>query len=101
MNTRVVVGVDIAKSSFDVCVSGCSGTYHFKNSAKGFDELLDLVSSREISSFVVEATGNYHKALVEVMEMHGFHVVVVNPRLIKNFSRALGLRSKPTYRTPS
>ncbi|MBU6520828.1 IS110 family transposase [Pantoea sp. B270] len=94
MNTKVIVGVDIAKNSFDVCVSGCSGTYHFENSAKGFEELLNLVSSHKISSFVVEATGNYHRALVEVLEFHDFRVAVVNPRLIKNFSRALGLRSK-------
>ncbi|MEG3139584.1 IS110 family transposase [Pantoea cypripedii] len=91
---KVVVGVDIAKNSFDVCVSGCSGTYHFENSVKGFGELLDIVSSHEISLFVVEATGNYHRALVEVLESHCFQVAVVNPRLIKNFSRALGLRSK-------
>lgn len=94
MNTKVVVGVDIAKNSFDVCVSGGSGTFHFENSAKGFKELLDLVGSHEISSFVVEATGNYHRALVEVLELRGYQVAVVNPRLIKNFSRALGLRSK-------
>ncbi|XUK72330.1 hypothetical protein ABMA09_05150 [Erwinia rhapontici] len=35
MNMKVVVGVDIAKNNFDVCVSGCSVTYHFENSAKG------------------------------------------------------------------
>lgn len=34
MNMKVVVGIDIAKNSFNVCVSGCSGTYHFDNSAK-------------------------------------------------------------------
>ncbi|QZY97551.1 IS110 family RNA-guided transposase [Pantoea dispersa] len=94
MNTKVVAGVDIAKNSFDVCISGNSGAYHFENSAKGFEELLDLVSSYEISSFVVEATGSYHGPLVEVLESRGFQVAVVNPRLIKNFSRALGLRSK-------
>ncbi|WP_448310804.1 IS110 family transposase [Pantoea sp. PGP6] len=94
MNMKVVMGVDIAKNSFDVCVSGCSGTYHFENSAKGFKALLELVSRHAISLFVVEATGNYHRALVESLEVHGFQVAVVNPRLIKNFSRALGLRSK-------
>lgn len=38
--------------------------------------------------------GNYHKALAETLELRGFAVAVVNPRLIKNFSRAMGLRSK-------
>lgn len=94
MNMKVVMGVDIAKNSFDVCVSGVSFTYHFENTAKGFDALLELVSRHEISLFVVEATGNYHKALVDALELHGFDIAVVNPRLIKNFSRALGLRSK-------
>ena len=94
MNMKVVVGVDIAKNSFDVCVSGCSVTYHFENSAKGFKEFLELVSRHEISLFVVEATDNYHRALVDALELHGFDIAVVNPRLIKNFSRALGLWSK-------
>ncbi|MEI7187812.1 IS110 family transposase [Dickeya dianthicola] len=54
----------------------------------------DSVSRHEISLFVVEATGNYHSALVDALELHGFDVAVVNPRLIKNFRRAMGLRSK-------
>ncbi|WP_336749940.1 IS110 family transposase [Pantoea vagans] len=94
MNMKVVMGVDIAKNSFDVCVSGSSATYHFGNTAKGFNALLELASRHEISLFVVEATGNHHRALVDALELHGFDIAVVNPRLIKNFSRALGLRSK-------
>ncbi|WP_367144498.1 IS110 family transposase [Pantoea stewartii] len=94
MNIRVVAGIDIAKNSFDVYVSKCAATYHFENSATGFKALLNSVCRHEISLFVVEATGNYHKALVDSLELHGFAVAVVNPRLIKNFSRAIGLRSK-------
>lgn len=66
----------------------------FKNSAKGFEALLDLVCRQEISLFIVQVSGNYHLALVEALKLHGFQVAVVNPHLIKNFSRALGLRSK-------
>lgn len=96
MNMKTVIGIDIAKKSFDVCISDNSDTFHFENSAKGFDELLNLDSVRkqQISLFVIEATGNYHRALVDVLERNGFAVAVVNPRLIKNFSRALGIRSK-------
>lgn len=52
MNMKVVVGVDIAQNGFDVCVSGCPATYHFENSAKGFKELLELISRHEVSFFV-------------------------------------------------
>lgn len=93
---KTVVGIDIAKNSFDVCVSESSGTFHFENSAKGFDELLnlDLVKEQQVGLFVIEATGNYHRALTDTLELNGFAVAVINPRLIKNFSRAMGLRSK-------
>ncbi|WP_288427108.1 transposase [uncultured Pantoea sp.] len=96
MNMETVIGIDVAKKSFDVCISDNSDTFHFENSAKGFDELLNLDSVRkqQISLFVIEATGNYHRALVDVLELNGFAVAVVNPRLIKNCSRALGIRSK-------
>lgn len=96
MNMQTVIGIDIAKKSFDVCISDNSDTFNFENSAKGFDELLNLDSVRkqQVSLFVIEATGNYHRALVDVLELNGFAVAVVNPRLIKNFSRAMGLRSK-------
>lgn len=67
-----------------------------KTRLKGFDELLNLESVRkqQVSLFVIEAMGNYHRALIDVLEINGFAVAVVNPRLIKNFSRAMGLRSK-------
>lgn len=96
MNVKKVIGIDIAKKSFDVCISENSDTFHFENSAEGFDELLNLDSVRkqQVILFVIEATGNYHRALVDVLELNGFSVAVVNPRLIKNFSRAMGIRSK-------
>ncbi|MDJ0088865.1 hypothetical protein C7431_10675 [Pantoea allii] len=47
MNMKTVIGIDIAKKSFDVCISENSDTFHFENSAKGFDELLNLDSVRK------------------------------------------------------
>lgn len=98
MNMKTVIGIDIAKKSFDVCISDNSDTFHFENSAKGFDELLNLDSVRkqQISLFVIEATGNYHRALVDVLELNGFAVAVVNPRLIKIWE----LDQKLTFRMP-
>ncbi|MEN4546017.1 IS110 family transposase [Pantoea agglomerans] len=86
--------IDIAKNSFDVCVSGCSVIFHFENSAIDFKELLDLVSSHKISLPVIEATGYYYSTLVDELDLHDCVVAVVNPHLIKNFSRAMKLRSK-------
>lgn len=94
MNMKVVMGIDIANNSFGVYVSGESVTYHFGKYCQRLYALLELASRHEISLFIVEATGNYHRALIDALELHSFGIAVVNSRLIKNFSRALGLRSK-------
>src|SRR5689334_16798296 len=64
----------------------------FANDAAGHRELLKWVG--RTARVCVEATGVYHLQLVLTLRAGGVEVMVVNPRVAKDFARALANRSK-------
>lgn len=80
-----VIGVDIAKQTFDIATLQDNGKYRTKaklpNNLNGF-ALLDqwLIKHAEPKAWVVmEATSIYHEALALWLFEHGYHVCVLNP----------------------
>ena len=76
MNERfLVVGVDISKDDFHVCIKEkiigsnvkIKGTRSFSNNSKGFIELMEWVSKRTLPNssvlYIMEATGTYFENL--------------------------------------
>lgn len=64
----------------------------FSNDAAGHRELVRWVGKR--GRVCVEATGVYHLQLVLTLRAAGVEVMVLNPRVAKDFARALANRSK-------
>lgn len=97
METKVTVGIDISKDSFDVAlpILGKEGSYqHFKFSNKtvGFKQLCKhLVPS---SHCVMEASGVYYLPLAVYLHGQGMQVSVVNPLTIKRFAQMRLMRAK-------
>ncbi|WP_347449252.1 hypothetical protein [Pantoea stewartii] len=56
MNMKTVIGIDIAKKSFDVCISDNSDTFHFENSAKGF---AGCSESRRMHRVLIKRPGSF------------------------------------------
>ena len=63
MNFKNVIGIDISKSTIDVCIHLSGSIKQFKNSNRGFKELLKWLDEQEVitqeSLFIYEHTGMY------------------------------------------
>jgi transposase len=102
----LVVGIDISKDEFHVCVKvrtadgkvKIMGTRSFSNNAKGFIELTVWVSKREKEgysvSYIMEATGTYYEDLAYYLYEAGSRVSVVLANKIKYFAKSLNLKTK-------
>lgn len=64
----------------------------FENDAAGHRALLKWVGKG--AQVCIEATGVYHLQLALTLRSGGVKVMVINPRIAKDFGRALGNRSK-------
>lgn len=107
MKERVlVVGVDISKDDFHVCIkekiSGSNvkikGTRSFSNNSKGFIELMEWVSKRTLPNssvlYVMEATGTYFENLAYYLHEKGCLVSVVLANKIMHYAKSLNLKTK-------
>ncbi len=96
METKVCVGIDICKDSFDVAlpISGKAGYQHlkFSNQTAGFKKLCPHLPVG--SHCVMEASGVYYLPLAVYLHQQGRQVSVVNPLSIKRFAQMRLMRAK-------
>jgi len=87
-------GVDVSAKTLAVCRrrGGNQEAREFTNDAPGHRELLKWLSKG--ARVCVEATGVYHLQLALTLRAAGVEVMVLNPRVAKDFARALANRSK-------
>ncbi len=98
-----VVGIDVAKGSFDVAVPlETKGKYRTKgklaNSAAGFAVLGKWLDEHAPGAAVcMEATGVYHEALATFLVGRGVTVYVVNPARVAAFAKSELSRTKTDH----
>ena len=94
MPESIVVGVDIAKKTFDAAF-GCTGNIHsFLNDDAGHEALIDALVGRTVDLIVMEATGGLELHLACALQAAGFAVAVVNPRQARDFAKSMGHLAK-------
>lgn len=94
-----ILGVDIAKHKFDVCLLTPTGQRRqqvFANTQTGIDRLCTWMAQYGVTHAHVclEATGTYGEALAYHLHAHGYLVSVVNPAAIKAFAASRLSRTK-------
>jgi transposase len=93
-----VVGVDIAAATFTAGWLEHQRPSTFAQTADGFAEVCQQLLAAGLSPHqtlvVMEATGSYWVALAVAPHAAGFHVSVVNPKLIHHYAKSLPRRSK-------
>ncbi len=98
MQANVILGVDIAKKKFDVCLLIGSKERHkvFRNNKEGFEKLVAWCNNHGavLIHLCLEATGCYSEDIVIFMYELGHNVSVVNPSQIKAFGKSELLRNK-------
>ena len=90
----VTVGIDVAKATLDVWVSGEAQGWTVQNDEAGIATLIEQLQRRPVRLVVLEAMGGYEYAAVVALSVAKLAVAVVNPRQARDFARATGQLAK-------
>lgn len=94
MPEPIVIGIDIAKKTFDAAFGVGGKIKTFANEDSGHDSLIAELASINIDLLLMEATGGLERDLACALQAAGFSVVVINPRQARNFAKAMGYLAK-------
>lgn len=88
------VGIDVSKATLDLAGVPNTAARTFANAPEGHAQIVDLLRHTPPQLIVLEATGNYEAPLVAALVDAQLPVVVVNPRQVRDFAKALGKLAK-------
>lgn len=90
----VFVGIDVSKAQLDVLLRPSAECWTLSNDEEGIRRLVRRLKQAAATLIVLESTGGYETAAVAALAAAELPVVVVNPRQVRDFARALGLLEK-------
>lgn len=89
------VGIDVAKAWVDVAVRPGGQRQRVRtDDATALGRLVEELVAQAPTVIVVEASGGYESAIVSACAVAGLPIVVVNPRQVRDFAKALGRLAK-------
>lgn len=88
------VGIDVSKSSLDVCILPDGENFAVSNDQAGIDSLLDQLRRSPVELVVLEASGRYERPVAAALAATGITLAVVNPRQARDFAKATGRLAK-------
>lgn len=88
MSAKSVVGVDVAKRTFDMFITGSSRPRSYRNTKQGITSFIKSLQLLVAPFVVMEATGSYQRDLARRLAAAGIAYSVVNPRTIRHFAKA-------------
>ena len=88
------VGIDVSKDRLDVCRRPEGEAFAVARDGEGLAALIDRLQGARPELIVLEATGGFEQVVAAGLAGAGLPVVVVNPRQIRDFARALGRLAK-------
>jgi transposase len=91
---RSFIGIDVSKHLLEVARH--KSAYHFRcpNDPQKFPALMAELIALRPARIVLEATGGLERPLLQALQAVGLPAVVVNPRQVRDFARALGQLAK-------
>lgn len=92
--TPTWIGLDVAKDAVVMAVAGEPATATFRLAGDGVAALVAALQQRRATLVVLEATGGYERPWVTACAAAGLPIVVVNPRQVRAFARAIGRSAK-------
>ena len=90
----MLAGIDVSKDHLDVALRPTGEAWQVTNDTAGIELLRERLSAAPTELIVLEATGGYENAAVAALGSAGLPVVVVNPRQVRDFARAVGKLAK-------
>jgi transposase len=94
MSAALYFGLDVAKDTLELASEPAGVSGQFPNAPAGLAALVTQCQAQPVALIVLEATGGYEAAVVAALAQAGLPVVVVNPRQVRDFAKALGQLAK-------
>jgi transposase len=88
------VGIDVAKAKLDVALRPGDQTWQIDHDEATIAQLVAQLQAQSPTLIVVEATGGLEAPLVAALAAQELPVVVINPRLARDFAKAPGYLAK-------
>jgi transposase len=88
------VGIDVSKSQLDIAVRPDNKRWSAVNAEADIAKVVETLFELSPQVIVVEATGGMEMPLVAALSQALLPVVVVNPRQVRDFAKALGRMAK-------
>jgi transposase len=88
------VGIDVAQAHLDIAERPSGAAWRVSNDEGGCAQLVERWQAQPPTLVVVEATGGLEGPLAAALATAGLAVVVVNPRQVRNFAKAVGQLAK-------
>jgi len=97
MNEMIVekfVGIDVSKSTLDVCIEPAVQTLHVAYDEAGIKQIAIRLKEINPTLIVMEATGGLEVRIATELSSKGLPVAVINPRQARDFAKATGQLAK-------
>ncbi len=93
-SSQTHVGIDVGKDTLDICIYESDRYWQESNTEIGIRRLMKRLGKTSITRLLVEATGGYERALVEVAIEYSVPVIIVQPIQVRQFAKAQGVFAK-------
>lgn len=93
MAELIYVGIDVSKLTLDIATSS-GQRWSCPNREHDFSDLIQRLKPDATGLIVLEASGGYEGAVVGCLSAAGLPVIVVNPRQVRDFAKAMGRLAK-------
>ena len=91
---ELFIGIDICKDRLDVADDSESIPWSVANDDAGISSLVDRLKALQPALIVMEATGGLETLLYAALTTAGLPAVVMNPRQVRDFAKAMGTLAK-------
>jgi len=91
---RSFIGIDVSKQLLEIAVHQSDQRFCCPNNPHKFPNLIAELIALRPARIVLEATGGLEIPLLQALGAVGLPVVLINPRQVRDFAKALGLLAK-------
>ena len=92
--SKSFIGIDVSKQQLEVAAHESDYKFRCPNKLSCFGQLIAELIVLRPALIVLEATGGLEIPVVNALHAVGLPVVVVNPRQVRDFAKALGQLAK-------
>jgi transposase len=92
--SKSFIGIDVSKQQLEVAAHESDYKFRCPNKISSYGQLIAELIDLQPALIVLEATGGLEIPVVSALHAVGLPVVVVNPRQVRDFAKALGQFAK-------